>query len=185
MVPSGTRLQVACPAVGHPRVSRTRVYTVLLTACGSCPLSRRDGGAGDTVAHGDLHLGTPLLLEAALLFHGRVLRPAGAAVLHQQGQYLGRLVLDAAAGPEEHGAPRESRTLDSWVGGDLHILPSLTNPCWACHKGIQILCVPNPGVANPGDRGKPEREGKWVMQAGHEKNSTSEMKNSKCPWGSR
>lgn len=59
-----------------------------------------------------LHLGAPLLLEAALLFHGHLLWPAGAALLHQQGQYPWRPLPFAVAGPGKHRASRESGGLD-------------------------------------------------------------------------
>lgn len=42
------------------------------------------------------------------------------------------------AGAGDPRASRESGVLDSWVGGGVHILPSLTSPSWACRKGIQV-----------------------------------------------
>lgn len=98
------------------------------------------------------HLGAPLLLEAALLFHGRVLRSAGAALLHQQGQYPRRRLPVAAAGPGRHRASREPGSPDSWSEGP-HILSLPTNPSWACRKGIRVVGVRKARAANPGDYG--------------------------------
>lgn len=69
-----------------------------------------------------LHLGAPLLLEAALLFHWHLLWPARAALLHQQGQYPWHPLPFAVADPGKHRASRESGGLDSlqervWILG--------------------------------------------------------------------